>query len=385
MGIDVDQEFVISTLQRLVQIDSRNPNMTSDGPGEAEIGQFVAGTLEDLGLEVHVHYLAPNRVNVVGILKGCGEGKALLLNGHMDTVGVEGMEDPFSGTIRRGRLYGRGSQDMKGSLAAMLGAVKAVVEGQDNLAGELIFAAVADEEDRSLGTQELVKAYQADAAIVTEPTDMEVVCAHRGLIWYQVETFGKAAHGSRYQEGVDAITRMGRFLVELDDLERKLPCRDPHPLTGPPSLHASLIEGGTDICTYPACCTLKIDRRTVPGEREKDVTGELQAIIDRLTEEDETFRAEIKLLVQRPALETSTKTEILNVVQKAFTKQMGHPPHITGAAYWSDAALLAQVGMDAVLLGPVGRGLHSEEEWVDLKSVHDLAQVLTEAIINYCK
>lgn len=385
MKFSVNETFVTDTLQRMVQIDSRNPSMTPDGPGEVEIGAYLAGILEDLGLRVRTHHLAPHRVNVVGVLPGSGGGRSLLLNGHMDTVGVEDMEDPFSGDIRQGRLYGRGSQDMKGSLAAMLGAVKALAGGEERMRGDVIFAAVADEEDRSLGTEDLLEHYQADAAIVTEPTDLEIVQAHRGLIWYAVKTFGRAAHGSRYREGVDAITHMGRFLALLGQLEKDLPRRSPHPLTGPPSLHASLIEGGTDICTYAAECEVKIDRRTLPGEGEAEVTSEIQDLIDRLEGAEDTFRAELRELVRRSPLETPADAEILEVIDHAFSSQLGRKAERSGAAYWSDAALLADAGMEAVLLGPVGYGMHGPEEWVDVASVHDLAWVLAETACLFCE
>jgi len=385
MSLFIDESFIVRTLQNLVRIDSRNPNMTPDGPGEVEIGAYLVGILEDLGLRVRTHHLGPKRVNVVGVLPGSGGGRSLMLNGHMDTVGVEDMQDPFSGEIRDGRLYGRGSQDMKGSLAAMLGAVKALIDGEISLAGDLIIAFVADEEDRSLGTRHLVQEYKAHGAIVTEPTGMDVVRAHRGLIWYQVETFGKAAHGSRYREGVDAITRMGKFLAGLAELEEDIVHRPPHPLVGPPSLHASLIQGGTDICTYAAHCEVKIDRRTIPGEQEEEVTADLQAIIRDLAAGDDTFKAAVKPIMLRPPLETAADAVLLNSLGRAYHRQLGHSPEITGAGYWSDAALLSDAGMEAVLLGPTGQGMHGPREWVALDSVFDLARVLADTAQEYCQ
>jgi acetylornithine deacetylase len=385
MEIASDKEYIKQVLSRLVGIDSRNPNLSPDGPGEEEIGFYLAELLADLGLQVFTYELAPKRVNVVGILPGNGSGRSLMLNGHMDTVGVSEMKDPFSGAVREGRLYGRGSQDMKGSLAAMLGAVKALVDSDIRLEGDLLFAAVADEEDQSLGTMDLIKHHTADAAVVTEPTNLELVLAHRGLIWYEVETLGKAAHGSRYKEGIDAITHMGRFLAKLDLLAQELPERKPHPLAGPPSLHAALIQGGTDSCTYAARCKVNIDRRTIPGESEEQVTRELQQIIEELSKLDPSFQAEVRPLVKRAPLETNPETEIARVLSQAFRKQAGEAPILSGAGYWSDASLLAEAGMEAVLLGPEGKGLHSSEEWVDLESVYTLSRVLAETAIMFCK
>ena len=266
MRVQIDHDYVLNSLADLVRINSVNPSLSPDGKGEAEIGTYTADALNDLGLTVTTFEIEPGRVNVVGRLNGSGNGRSLLLNAHMDTVGVDGMVgNPFGAEIRDGRLYGRGAQDMKGSLAAMIGAAKALMENGVNLAGDLLITAVADEEHASIGTEDLVKHISADAAIVTEPTDLTLCRAHRGFIWYDVETFGRAAHGSRFREGLDANLRMGRFLARLDKLEQDLRLRPPHPLVGPPSLHAARIQGGSRSAFMPrtACCKLNGAQRPV--------------------------------------------------------------------------------------------------------------------------
>ncbi len=385
MEINIDREFIKEVLIQLVQTDSRNPSMVADAPGEEYIGSVLADLMLEMGLKVTTNELAPGRVNVVGTLPGTGKGRSLILNGHMDTVGVDEMENPFSGFIEEGRLYGRGSQDMKGSLSAMLGSIKALVDGGISLAGDVILTAVADEENQSMGTIELVKSLKADAAIVTEPTDLQVVSAHRGWIWYEVEVEGKAAHGSRFQDGKDAVLLMGRFLVELEKFSAELIQREGHHLTGPPSIHTSLIKGGSDMCTYPPRCTVSIERRTVSGESEPQVTQEIQRIINKLMEEDPDYSARIKLIAERSALDTDPNSGIMRALKEAYQNQQGKPAQITGAAYWTDAALLAEAGMESVLIGPAGAGLHSAVEWVDLESVYDLAEILTETAVLYCK
>jgi len=385
MEINIDREFIKEVLIQLVQTDSRNPSMVADAPGEEYIGSVLADLMLEMGLKVTTNELAPGRVNVVGTLPGTGKGRSLILNGHMDTVGVDEMENPFSGFIEEGRLYGRGSQDMKGSLSAMLGSIKALVDDGISLAGDVILTAVADEENQSMGTIELVKSLKADAAIVTEPTDLQVVSAHRGWIWYEVEVEGKAAHGSRFQDGKDAVLLMGRFLVELEKFRAVLIQREGHHLTGPPSIHTSLIKGGSDMCTYPPRCTVSIERRTVSGESEPQVTQEIQRIINKLMEEDPDYSARIKLIAERSALDTDPNSGIMRALKEAYQNQQGKPAQITGAAYWTDAALLAEAGMESVLIGPAGAGLHSAVEWVDLESVYDLAEILTETAVLYCK
>jgi acetylornithine deacetylase len=211
MPLVIDQTDLTETLARLVQINSINPTLIAGGAGEREIADFLTTKMSQMGLDVSRYEPESGRVSVVGLLKGQGQGRSLMLNAHVDTVGVEGMADPFSGTVRAGKLYGRGAYDMKGSLAACLAAAKALIEADITLNGDLLIAAVADEEYASLGTADLVNHYQVDGAIVTEPTQMNICLAHKGFIWLEVETLGRAAHGSRFDLGIDANMRMGRF------------------------------------------------------------------------------------------------------------------------------------------------------------------------------
>ena len=188
---------------------------------------------------------APGRTSVLGRLAGTGGGRSLMLNAHCDTVDVQGMAEPFSGATRDGKLYGRGAYDMKGSLAACMAAAKALVDGGTRLRGDVLVAAVADEEYGSLGTSDMLTHVKVDGAIVTEPTALEVCLAHKGYLWIQVEVAGRAAHGSKFELGIDANMKMGQFLGKLSELERDLRSRPPHPLVGPPSLHAAMLSGGT--------------------------------------------------------------------------------------------------------------------------------------------
>jgi len=385
MTMKIDKQYITKTLQRLVQTDSTNPTLSPSNAGEAEIATVLAELAVDLNLEVEVHEIASGRPNVVAILKGSGGGRSLMLNGHTDTVGVEGMDEPFSGAIRDGKLYGRGSQDMKGSLAAMLGATKAIRDARIPLSGDLILTFVIDEETLSEGTADIVKHYTADAAIVTEPTDLTITRAHRGFIWFEVETFGRAAHGSRYAEGIDANMRMGRFLAELDLLEQELRARPPHPLAGPPSIHASMIQGGSEISIYAAHCLLTLERRTIPGETVASTQAELQAIIDRLSGQDETFQASVKATFSREPFVVDSDAAIVQILQAKASHRLGQTPKHTGQTFWTDAALTAAAGIETVLIGPTGAGLHSAEEWVDIASVIDLADILAETAVDYCR
>ncbi len=383
-SINLDREFLISTLADLVRINSVNPDISAGGAGEAEIADYVAEALRRAGMEVRAYELAPRRYNVVGIRRGADSGKSLMWNAHLDTAGANGMERPFQPELRGDRLYGRGSQDMKGGLAAMIAAARALNQAGTELDGDLVIAAVADEENASMGTQDLVRRIKTDAAIIPEPTEMRLCLAQRGFIIFEMETAGRAAHGSRYQEGIDAIAHMGRFLVRLEQLGQNLVERDPHPLVGPPSLHASLIEGGSEVSTYPAYCKLVLERRTCPGETDEQARAEIRAIVDELALDDPQFNARLQATLSRPPFEIDHSSEVAQTVEAAFRDHFSKPAPIGGASFWTDAALLAEAGIPAVILGPSGHGLHSAEEWVDLQSCFDLGQILVQTALDYC-
>jgi acetylornithine deacetylase len=307
-----------------------------------------------------------------------------MLTGHMDTVGVGDMQEPFSGEVRDGKLYGRGSCDMKCGLAAILGAVKALRDAGLRPAGDLYVAGAADEEYLSCGSAQLAKAYRVDGVVVAEPSGFTIVRAHKGFIWFEVKTFGAAVHGSNYEDGVDAITRMGRFLVELEKLAISQQESEPYPLLGPPSLHASLIEGGIELSTYPPACTLKIEWRTVPGQTEEQLRGMLQAIIERLKAQDASFQAEVRTMFVRHPFQVAEDAPIVQSVRNQAHKLLGKAPEFIGSGGWADTSLFERAGMDALMFGADGNGAHASEEWADLDALVDAAQVFAEIILDFC-
>lgn len=382
--LSIDRNRLVDQLADLVRIDSTNPKLVPDGAGEAEICAYVAEAMEEMGLAVDVWTPVPGRPNVAGVLPGTGEGRSLMLNAHTDTVGVEGMDAPFSPRIEDGRMYGRGTQDMKSSLAAHLAAVRALQEADVELAGDVIVAAVIDEEHKSRGTEAVVERYDADGAVVTEPTDLDLALAHKGFVWVDVETRGRAAHGSRPDEGIDANMHMGRVLARLDDLEQALRDRDGHPLVGTPSLHAPQIEGGAASSVYSARCQLRVERRTIPGESEGQAVAEVQEILDTLADADASVDALCEAAFSRQPFEVAPDAPIAEAVRDAGAAVLGQVPPDVGQTFWTDAALLSAAGTETVVLGPMGDGLHTTEEWVDLESVADLTRILACTAHRYC-
>jgi acetylornithine deacetylase/succinyl-diaminopimelate desuccinylase-like protein len=346
----------------LVSIDSVNPDLVRGGAGEAEIAAFVAAWLREAGLEVHEDEAAPGRPSVVGAASGRGGGKSLMLNAHMDTVGVEGMARPFGPEVRDGRLYGRGAYDMKGSLAACMMATARLAS--EELAGDVLIAAVSDEEYASIGMLSVLARWRADAAIVTEPTGLRVCIAHKGFVWADIDTH--------------AITGMAPVLTRLADLQASLDDAPGHPLVGPGSVHASLIEGGQELSSYPARCRLALERRTTPGESGDDFRRECEALIDRVGD------AELRMGLVRDPFEVEPEAPVVQAMVRAAQAVTGEPPDTYGETYWMDAALIHAAGIPTVVFGPAGAGAHAVEEWVDLASVEACTDALVDAARELC-
>ncbi len=297
--------------------------------------------------------------------------------GHIDTVGVDGMTAPFDPVERSGRLYGRGAQDMKGGIAAMVDAAR-VLAGSGLAAGRLVVAAVVDEEYASIGADSFVTRVHADAAVVTEPTDLQIAIGHKGFAWTEIRTAGRAAHGSRPRDGRDAILRMGRVLSSLEALDRRLQSAPPHPLLGTASLHASTIEGGRELSSYPDRCTLRLERRTLPGETDAEIAKEIDTLLANLRAVDSEFEASAAPLFSRPAYELTAEHPLpraliqskASVAGRSTGRQaVSNDGEVVGMSFWTDAAVLGSAGIPSVLFGPGGAGLHSTEEYVNVDDV----------------
>ncbi|MSO62508.1 MAG: M20/M25/M40 family metallo-hydrolase [Acidobacteria bacterium] len=379
----------IRLLKQLIAIDSINPSLVAGAAGEAAIARAVVEELRSIGLAVEIQEAAPGRPNVVGTLEGRAPGRSLMYCGHIDTVGVSGMTRPFDPAEREGRIHGRGSQDMKSGVAAMIGAARVIAESGGLETGRLVIACVVDEEHASIGADALVTRWRADGGVVTEPTELAVAVAHKGFEWVEIETEGRAAHGSRPREGRDAIRLMGRVLGALDALDRDLQSRVPHALLGTASLHASVIAGGHELSSYPDRCHLQMERRTIPGEPPGVAGREVDAILERLRREDAEFRGAAKVTFGRPPHEIVPDHALARAMQEAHrTSAPEHPSTsapVIGMSFWTDAAVLSEAGIPSVLYGPTGAGLHSIEEWVDVQSVLTCRDALVSLARDWCR
>jgi acetylornithine deacetylase len=366
----------------LVAIESVNPDLVSTGSGESNIADFVAGWLRGVGLSVQIVEPVPGRKSVIGVLPGAGGGSSLMLNAHMDTVGAGGMADAFSPVVKDGRVYGRGAYDMKGSLAAIMIVAREAKELQ--LQGDLVITAVADEEVASLGTAAVLQRREADAAIVTEPTELRLCLAHKGFAWLELETVGVAAHGSRPDIGVDAVARMGRLLTGVVDLDNRLRGGRGHPLLGTGSIHASMITGGQEWSSYPARCVAQVERRTIPGEDGASALREMEDLIAGARREDPRLTASASLVLVRSPSQLGADSFVTAAVERAATERLRRKPEVIGVSYWMDMALLNAARIPTVAFGPSGEGAHADVEWVDLASLETCARVYLSAAELIC-
>ena len=370
--------------QLLVGIDSRNPSLAPGGPGERSCALALLGVLDAWGFDVSLQDVVHDRPNVVARIGGTGSGRSLMFNGHLDVVGVEGMRHaPFDARVADDVLWGRGAADMKGGIAAMCAA--AWRAAQNGLAGEIVIAAVADEEMESQGTRTLLeRGVRADAAIVTEPTQLAIMPAHRGFVWMEVEVTGRAAHGSRWDLGVDAIRHAGLLLAELDRLDADvLPLRT-HPLLGHASLHASFVEGGIGMSTYPDRCVLKLERRTIPGESVADVLAEITSACASIHARRATFEATARLLLSQEPSDVSVDASVVIALAEALQSR-GEVVRTDGMSAWTDAALLNAAGIPAICFGPGDISLaHAAEEYIPLVEVRRATDVLESLALAWC-
>ena len=373
---------ITTLLHQLVAIDSINSDLVAGGAGEREIAAFVATWLEQAGVEVILDESVPGHPSVIGMVRGTGGGRSLLLNAHLDTVGVAGMQRPHEPRVEGNRLYGRGAYDMKGGLAAIM--VATAQAKKLSLRGDVILTAVADEEYASVGTQAIVKQCHADAAIVTEPTALRLCVAHKGFVWLEIITQGKAAHGSRPDLGCDAIVKMGHLLVGLEQLDHSLRAVPSHRLLGSGSLHASLIEGGQELSSYPERCILQIERRTIPGETPEQVETEIRELLGEIGRADPTFLASVQTTFVRNPYEVREDAALVQTLVGQARSLLGSAPEIVGEPWWTDAALLAAAGIPTVLYGPGGAGAHAVVEWADLKQVQQCSDVVLATIQAFC-
>ena len=362
-------------LRDLIALPSVNPAFLPPGDsraGEQRMAHFLAATAARAGLEVELQEVFPGRPNLIARLAPTGKTRRrLLLAPHLDTVGGDSSE-VFQPRQSHGRLHGRGACDTKGSIAAMLTAVCELAHTRRRpKETEIVFAGLIDEENGQAGSRALVATgFRADLAIVGEPTRLRVVTAHKGDVWLQLETLGKAAHGSRPELGRNAVLEMARVVELLETRYAAFLRRRRHPLLGHATINVGLIAGGTQPNIVPDRCRIGIDRRTIPGETESGVRREIKGLLRR-----HGLRAQ--LLSMRNAVCPPLETDVNGALVRQFLETLGQRKPV-GVHFFCDAAVLASGRIPSVVFGPGDIAqAHTVDEWISLAELETGARQLT--------
>lgn len=384
--LDVSSDDPVELTQILTKINSSNPDLSeAAGAGETAIANYINAWLQHRGMESHWIEAQLGRPSIVGVLRGSGSGKSLMINGHIDTVSLSTHTsgDPLSGELRDGRIYGRGCLDMKAGIAAGMAALARIVSSGSLPNGDVILAAVSDEENLSKGTESVLAAgWKADAALVTEPTSQDIVTSHKGFVWFEIDVLGVAAHGSLPEEGVDAILLAGYLQTALLDYAKTMPS---DPRLGQASLHGGRIVGGEEPSSYPAMCTVTVEFRTVPTQSPESLVIDLDNLLDGIAKKVPQFKYNRpRVSFSRPSSGLEDDDTFVQAFVSSVSKTLGSVPRPAGRAFWCDAGLLNQAGIPSIVYGPKGEGLHAREEWVSALSVREVTSVLETTIRDFC-
>ena len=372
---------LITLLSELVQINSINQTL-SGGPGERQLAEFIARHLNNLKLDAEIQTVGPDQLNVTAIIAGQDRQRSLLLNAHLDTVGVDGMDQPFTLKRKEDRLYGRGTYDMKGSIAIML--LLADYFSQQKPPLDILLTFVSDEEDKSTGMEYLVDKWLPQVSpapvggIFLEPTEEDIGVCHRGFTWYELTVTGKAAHGSRPEEGIDAISPLRSALEELSKIQAELLRRHPDPLLGHASIHSSIIKGGSELSMIPSRSCLQWERRTLPDESLRDIGSELDRILQAVNNHPGDHTVAGREFFVRPPYRIAEDARILKRLQLVTPQSQR-----VGLSFWADSALAGAMGIPSILFGPIGHGAHAIDEWVSLGSLIRVYNVLKDLIASF--
>lgn len=383
VAFSLDSETVVSTLADLISIKSVNPRYPS-GTGEADLAEYIGAFLKKNSIPCSFQPVMNGRSNVIGKIEGKPNGLTIVLEAHMDTATEVGMAAPFD-PVRKGNLmYGRGSCDTKGGLAAMLHAMKKIAETKSRPSASVILVAAVDEEFSFQGVLKFLESgVKADGAIVAEPTDLQLVVASKGALRFRLQTSGRTAHSSRPELGVNAINKMARLILAMEQKGLPLYSKTKHPLLGAPTMNIGMIHGGVQVNQVPEICAIQVDRRLLPGESRETVWSEFEEMIRELCEADPELHIEMTPVLEDPPLETRPTERIVQVALQSL-RAMGREESPIGVPYGSDASKLARAGIPSIIWGPGSIDqAHSAHEHVPLDQVVLAAELYARTILEF--
>lgn len=392
--IDIQNFYSLNELTKLAQSLIRIPSHKDVQGREKEVANYIYNFCIANGIEAKLIPIEGERCNIIAYLRGDGTGKTLMLNGHTDTVPPYNMTiDPFAAEIKEDAIWGRGAVDMKGPIASMIISMLALKRSGAKLKGDVIFTGVIGEEERSEGTEYLVKSgLKADGAVVGEPSNYEYAIGHRGLEWLEIIVKGKAAHGGVPHLGINAIEKAAKLIEKIRiDLYPKLQERY-NEYMGPSVMNFGVVQGGSQPSTVADKCSIKIDRRYIPGETVESVLREYKDIIDSLKTEDPDFDAEIirmpnnMLTLDHLYLITASSDPIVIAVREAIKEVIDKEPIITRRRGWTDAALLSNyANIPTVVFGPGNISFsHTKDERIEISQLADAVDIYTKIIQSFC-
>jgi len=381
-----ESEEIIELLKNQVQIDSSNPWLIPGSTGEGKLGEFINDWLTPLGMDITLEEVEPTRRNLIAKLKGTGGGKSLCLNAHLDTVGYTLWKDRALKPIVQGdHLIGLGSADDKGHCAAVMLALKSIIESNVRLRGDIWIVLTIDEEGTSIGTMHYVKSYQPDAVIVFEPVGLSnIIITHQGFGWLDLIVKGRAAHGCAPEIGIDAIVHMAEVIKRLHELDQSKYTPTRHPLNGKTVFHTGTISGGTDYATYPGSCCLGIEIGTQPGETIEDRLAEIRSIYEDVKRSHPNFEADVEIRLARNPFEATGHEVLLQILSAEVEKETHQPVKPAGANVWADAALFQEAGIPTLMMGAQGANFHAPDEWVSIPELTKLVRIKKNTALTFC-
>jgi acetylornithine deacetylase/succinyl-diaminopimelate desuccinylase family protein len=379
----IKEEEITNLAQELIKIPS------DETAGEKEVCEYLESYLKSLGMKVRLQEVLPNRPNIIAEVIGDDVGRSIMFNGHVDTVPIGDIKkwsmDPYSAIIKDNKLFGRGSTDMKGSIASMIIAMKFIMNNVKKFNGKIIFTGVMAEETTGLGTQKIVEEnIKADMAVVGEPSDEKIYRAHKGTMWFNLSTYGKLEHSSESNsKSNNAIINMMKLIMEINKISKELETIENN-LVGHPSINVGLIDGGTKQNMIADSCRISIDRRTLPEEKTDEILDKLRIRLDRLRSLDDRLTFDLEIDTIREAVEVVESEQIVQEVKNALNKVINKNPTISGMKATTDMSILVNQGnIPSVIYGPgFIKQAHTVDEFIEVKRLVESSQVYTEILLN---
>jgi acetylornithine deacetylase/succinyl-diaminopimelate desuccinylase family protein len=353
------------------------------------VALFLKPFLTKMGFRVNLHLSPKGRYNIVAEKRWGKGGRNLIFNGHLDVVPpgdpAQWKYPPFGGKLSRGRIYGRGASDMKGGIASLIHAISIIDRSKIPLhQGSLVLHLVSDEEShghQGMGFLAQKGKIRGDAVIVGEPTNLDLVIAQKGALWFRISTFGKSAHGSKPAQGINAIEKMTKLIDGLNSI----PLMKEHPLLGKPTINIGKIQGGTKVNIVPDRCEIEVDRRLLPNENKEEILREIKEVIESIQAQDPILKSQIEVIDYAEPSEIQPDEEIVRIGLEAGQEVLGEKLRVRGFSGFTDARFyINQFKIPTLIFGPGGTDQpHTTNESIEVDALIKAAQIYARMILKF--